>query len=105
MNKRNRALLSNSVFSVSCTQSDLKGTSTVIPRRLDLKSSAHSQPIPAPHRRQFAVRALRLRVRCYGIRFMTQFTMSRASLTNIFTSTTETFVYDRVWKAIIITSA
>ena len=34
--------------------SGLAVKSTMIPRRRDLRSSAHSQLIPAPHRRQFA---------------------------------------------------
>ena len=37
--------------------SDLVVESTVIPRRRDLRSSAHSQLIPASHHQQFAERA------------------------------------------------
>ena len=37
--------------------SDLVVKSTVIARRCDLRSPAHSQLIPAPHHRQFAERA------------------------------------------------
>ena len=37
--------------------SDLVVKSTVISRRCDLRSSAHSQLLPAPHRRQFVERA------------------------------------------------
>ena len=37
--------------------SDLVVKTTVIPRRCDLRSSAHLQLIPVPYRRQFAERA------------------------------------------------
>ena len=80
--------------------SDLVVKSIVSPQRCDLRSSAHSRLIPAPHRRQFAERTFAVGGPIVWNSLLMQFTMRHPN--NISSSIKGTFVYHRVWKQLII---
>ena len=79
--------------------SDLVIKSPVISRRCDLRSSAHSQLIPAPHHRRTCF--------CGWWSNIMEFASGRSLrydiINNISSFTKGTFVYHRLWKQLIMT--